>query len=292
MSGCLLLAAVSFSYAQSGSPLSKTDTIPPAVSPAQSNPTQPTPGQAVTVLLKNRKIVRGTMALSPFDGYLTLDLDAFSQTHIAYKKIDQIFFGTYTKAEVAEQKSSTRYRKIRTKEPLSFSIHEKGLYGAVDFGIITAGSDYASGSAGYMLQARAGYTFCPLLSVGGGIGIDNYGYASPRVVPVYATVRGIIGKRRWTPYYSLDVGGGFAWMNDYEWGREVQYHRSQGGFMMQAGLGYQWNLEKTSIQMGLNYKTQQTSFAYSFTDDWQGTTFEVDEKRRLSRVGIVFGFTF
>ena len=290
MTGCLLLAAASFGFAQSGSPSIEADTIPNTVSPDPSSPALPTPGQAVTVLLRNGKIVQGTIALSPFDGYLTLDLDTFSQTHILYKKIDQIFFGTFTKAEVADQKSIIRYEEVK-REPLPFNIHEKGLYGAIDFGIITAGSDYANGSAGYMLQARAGYTFCPLLSVGGGVGIDNYGYASPRVVPVYATVRGIIGKRRWTPYYSLDVGGGFAWMNDFEWGQEVAYHRSQGGFMMQAGLGYQWNLEKTSIQMGLNYKTQQTSFAYSFTD-WQGVTFEVEEERRLNRIGIVFGFTF
>ena len=289
MIGCLLLAAASFGFAQSGSLTSEADTIPDAVNQNQSGPT---PGQAVTVLLRNGKIVQGTMALSPFDGFLTLDLDTFSQTHIPYKKIDQVFFGTYTKAEVAELKSSIRYEAVRERVPLPFNIHEKGLYGAIDFGIITAGSDYVSGSAGYMLHTRAGYTFCPLLSVGVGVGIDNYGYASPRVVPLYASVRGVIGKKRWTPYYSLDVGGGIAWMNNNEWGRDIQYQRSQGGFMMQAGLGYQWNLEKTSIQMGLNYKTQQTSFAYSFTDDWQGTTFEVDEKRRLSRIGIVFGFTF
>ena len=237
--------------------------------------------QEVTVFLKNGKVVQGMTTLSMFEGYLTLEVDEFTQTHIAYPDIRQIVFGP------VEDIKGVKWREPKQRNP--FAIKERGYFHLIELAVLAQSGGYHSeGGNGLGISTTHGYAFSPHLMVGLGVGLDHYGYANVTAAPLFASVRGIM-LRQWTPMYFLNVGGAAAWGNDLFFSGTNS--RTTGGVMLYPGLGYQCHFSKSAILFNVGYKVQRARLSYSW-EDWDGSTVEVDERRTLRRLSLLIGFQF
>ena len=241
--------------------------------------------QEVTVFLKDGKVMRGMTTLSMFEGYLTLEKDAFNQTHIAYADIRQIVFGPVADTE-----------QVKVREPRqrnAFAIEERGYFHVIDFAVLLQSGGYygyyPERSHGLSVATIHGYTFDPHLMVGLGVGLDHYGYGNITAAPLFASVRGILLRKRWSPMYFLNAGGGVAWGDDFFF--NGTNGRTTGGIMVYPGLGYQWHIGRTAVLFNVGYKVQRARLSYSW-EDWNGSTIEVDEKRTLRRLSLSMGVHF
>lgn len=98
-------------------------------------------------------------------------------------------------------------------------------------------------NTGISLQHSSGYRFNRFVSVGLGIGLENFGPNSvdPFIVPIYAETRGYLTNRRITPFYAL--GAGFSAIAREQqvvdfWGRENFEEDWKGGWTAQGSFGY------------------------------------------------------
>ena len=241
--------------------------------------------QEVTVFLKDGKVMKGMTTLSMFEGYLTLEKDAFTQTHIAYADIRQIVFGPV---------EDTKQVKVREpKQRNTFTIEDRGYFHVIDFAVLVQSTgyygSYAGGGNGMSIATIHGYTFNPHLMVGLGVGLDHYGYGNVTAAPLFASVRGLMLQKRWSPMYFLNAGGGLAWGNDFFF--NGTNGRTTGGMMVYPGLGYQWHVGRSAVLFNVGYKVQRARLSYSW-EDWNGSTIEVDEKRILRRLSLSMGVHF
>ena len=230
--------------------------------------------QEVTVLLKNGKIIKGMTTLSMFEGYLSLEQDALTQTHIPYTDIQQIVFGPVAGLE-----------KVRVKKPrksTSFVIKERGYFHVIDLGFLVQSGGYYEEN-GVSITTIHGYTFNPHVKLGLGIGLDHYGYGNITAVPLFLSVQGLVNRKRWSPFYFLNAGGSAAWTDNNGFDRTDSH--TSGGLMLHPGLGYRYTIGSTGLSFSLGYKTQKARLSYAF-NDWNGGTVEVDERRTLRRLSM------
>ena len=244
--------------------------------------------QEITVFLKNGKIVRGMTTLSMFEGYFTVEEDAFNQTHIPYADIAQIVFGPISDA------TKVKVKKVNRDVP--FTIKEKGYFGMIDFGFLMQNRSYLDyglgGGVGVTLTMVNGYAFNPHVRVGLGVGLESYGYNSLSTAPVFLSLSGLVNKRRWSPYYFLNAGGSTAWVNQGGYG--VNTYDTKGGLMLQPGVGYRYNVGKVGVSFGIGYKMQKARVRYRW-EDWNTGNqmeIEVDERRTLRRLSMTVGVHF
>ena len=241
--------------------------------------------QEVTVFLKDGKVVQGMTTLSMFEGYLTLEVDEFTQTHIAYPDIRQIVFGPVGDIE------GVKWREPKRRKP--YTVQESGFFHLIEIATLRQSGGYygpySGGRNGKSISTIHGYTFNPYLMVGLGVSLDHYGYGNITAAPLFASVRGLMLQRRWSPLYFLNVGGGAAWGNDYFFNGSDS--RTTGGIMIHPGLGYQWHIGQRALLFGIGYKVQRARLSYSW-EDWDGSTVEVDERRTLRRLSLSIGFQF
>ena len=236
--------------------------------------------QEITVFLKNGKVVKGMTTLSMFEGYLTVEEDAFNQTHLPYADIAQIVFGPVPESE------KFRVKKARKNLP-PFTIKEKGYFSMIDVGALVQNGGSGGGSGGSVTMVN-GYAFNPYLRVGLGVGLESYGYANVTTVPLFLSLSGLMNQRRWSPFYFLNAGGSTAWLNEGGWGTNYDV---KGGPMVHPGLGYRCNLGKMGISFALGYKIQKAHVRYGW-EDWNGDRVEVDERRTLRRLTMTMGIHF
>lgn len=239
--------------------------------------------QEMTVFLKNGKVVQGMTTLSMFEGYLTIEKDAFTQTHIAYADIRQIVFGPMGDTE--------RVKLRKPRRGNSFTIEERGYFHVIEAALLRQGAGYyyAGGRNGVSIATIHGYTFNPYLMVGLGVSLDHYGYGNVTAAPLFVSVRGLMLRNRWSPLYFLNAGGGAAWGNDYFY--LGTNSRTTGGIMINPGLGYHWHIGRSAVLFSLGYKVQRARLSYSW-EDWNGSTTEVNEKRTMRRLSLSMGVHF
>ena len=239
--------------------------------------------QEITVFLKNGKVVRGTTTLSMFEGYLTVEEDAFNQAHIPYTDIEQVVFGPVPDLKKA------RIKKVKKETP--FTIKEKGYYSMIDFGALVQSSAYYDYGSGASLTMVNGYAFSPRLRAGIGVGLESYGYNNVNTVPLYLNLSGLINRRRWSPYYFLNAGASAAWISDGDVDGGTFYD-TKGGLMLHPGLGYLYHVGRTALSFAVGYKMQKARVRYGWEDWSTGNRVEVDERRTLRRLSITMGVHF
>ena len=242
--------------------------------------------QEVTVFLKDGKVIKGITTLSMFEGYLTLEADEFNQTHIAYADIRQIVFGPVGDIKRVPGRSP--------KQRKPFAIQERGFFHVIEIASLRQSGGYygpyPGGRNGKSISTIHGYTFNPYLMVGLGVSLDHYGYGNITAAPLFASVRGLMLQRRWSPMYFLNVGGGGAWGGtDYFFNGTSS--RTSGGLMIHPGLGYRWHIRQSAVLFSMGYKVQRARLSYSW-EDWDGSTTEVNERRTLRRLSLSVGFQF
>ena len=224
----------------------------------------------VTVELKNGHFLRGTMAVSVQEDYLTLMREDQPLTHIPYRKIRSITFG--------KNPSHTSSR------PREFLKQDRQFFHLGELHVLVGDGGYSPNTT-VGIHTVNGYHFNPRLGVGLGVGMDNYGPL--RTLPVYASVRGALLKRKVSPYYFANAGASPAW------GREtdgfITDFKAKGGWMVHLGAGYQINLNRSALLLHAGFKSQQTRVSYQ-QNAWWGTDSFVEEKRTIRRVAIGIGF--
>lgn len=221
----------------------------------------------VTVELKNGRFLRGEMAVTVREDYLTLRQADRPPTHISYRKIRGLTFGTESPTDPA---------------PPRFLRQAKRFFHLGEINVLAGSRRYAPNTA-VGVHTVNGYHFYPHLGVGLGVGLDHYGSLS--ALPVYASVRGAVLTGKVSPYYFVNLGVSPAW------GREpdefVTDLEVRGGGMLHTGLGYQINLARSALLIHVGFKAQQT--ATSYRETLWGSEATVEEKRVIRRMSLGVG---
>ncbi len=224
----------------------------------------------VTVELKNGDTLRGKMAVTAREDYLTLQRDRYPMEHIPYRKIRRLTFGKYL--EPGDQKQFQK-RDLRTYIP-----REKKFFHIGELSLLVGDQSYEPNTA-VGFQMVNGYRFSPHLGVGLGIGLDHYGPVT--TLPLFAHVRGTVLKRKVSPYYFASAGASPAWgRSDDDLISDLE---TRGGWMFHTGLGYQFDMHQCALLFHVGFKAQQTSATYTDNGWWDGGA-TVEEDRTIHRM--------
>ena len=225
--------------------------------------------RAVTIELKNGTLLKGEMAVTVQEDYLTLVQEDQPLLHIPYRRIRNIGFGT--------QPASA------PTQPRSYLGQDRQFFHLGEINVLAGSRRYAPNTA-VGFHTVNGYHVNPHLGIGLGVGVDHYGLIT--TLPVYLSVRGAGLKRRISPYYFASAGGSTAWGHDPD--GSVTRLRASGGWMLHAGLGYQFNFARSALLIHGGFKSQQTELSYRQDDGW-GTRSDIEEKRTIRRISFGIG---
>ena len=224
--------------------------------------------RTVTVDLKNGTSLTGEMAVSVQEDYLTLMRENQPLVHIPYQKIRYIYFGTDPE-------------RVPTA-PRVFLRQQRQFFHLGELNVLQNNRPYTS-ATGVGVHTVNGYHFSPHLGVGLGVGVDWYDPIY--LLPVYVSVRGAVTKWKVSPYYFANAGRSRGWASDSD---ELFTDLSaRGGWMLQAGVGYQINLNRSALLIHVGLKSQQTEINYR--QRWWIDS-AVAEKRTYRRVSLGIGF--
>lgn len=226
----------------------------------------------VTVYLKNGKVLQGAIITSIFDEYLTLEIDEVTHLDIQFDKIKSIYFGKY----IEEVKDKPAF------EPKTGFLH------AADIGLLFGNNAYGSGSS-LSVNVVNSFQFNPCLGTGLGFGLDLHGDIT--TLPVYASLKGVFTKKKVTPYYFLNAGYAFAWASENH--NAIEFDKVKGGWLLQPGFGYQFNMAQSALLIGLGYRVQKMTLDYH-TPSWGWGNGDIfyHEERTLRRLSLSIGISF
>jgi sRNA-binding regulator protein Hfq len=222
--------------------------------------------QQDVVFLKNGGIIRGEIREITDD--FTVKIETVGRNLFVYKR-----------------EEVDRISREREAKNASFQLKEKGYVNMTEIGVLTGrsgGTDQFNQGFYHntvTLQTFNGYQFWPTLQVGLTAGVDWY-QAFP-LVPVALGLRGELSQSKVTPFYSLDVGHGFDWLNTV-----YVNQRARGGMMWNPGIGLKVRGTSTAWVISLGYKSQSASTF--FNTAWQRTEQDIHYNRLALRTGISF----
>lgn len=146
--------------------------------------------------------------------------------------------------------------------------------------------------SGYMLNEYVGL----------GLGVHYNLYHITSALPVYLQSRLYLKREKTSLYGFTGLGWGFAWQN-----RDISDERlkvnARGGWMAQAGLGWQINFKHAALSFTLAYKLQKTlihyeilGYPYTPGGGWEQQAeiekiLDVKEKRLYRPVEFTVGLT-
>ncbi len=238
---------------------------------AYSMPVQAQEKTPVTVYLKNGKSIHGAIISTIFDEYMTLEIDPVTHIDISFDKIRMITFGHVDSIPQKEAVPAKPY------EPRTGFTYTVGL------GMLIGQNEYGST---FSLSMVNGYRFTSGWQTGLGIGLDFLG--SVTSLPVYAQLKADLTKRKVTPYAYLDAGYGIAWANNRD-GFMTDAH-AKGGWMVQPGFGYRFNMKSTAFVLGFGYRLQKVTLDYTMPN-W-GSDASFHEERIFRRFSLSAGLSF
>lgn len=124
------------------------------------------------------------------------------------------------------------------KEQRDYTFRERGWYH-----FSRAALTFSIDNVGYSLQHSSGYKFNRFLSVGAGIGLENYtpGGNDPVTIPLFAEIRGYLTQQRISPFYALGAGWSVIGKEQRAidfWGWENNIQEWKGGWLAQGQVGY------------------------------------------------------
>ncbi len=242
-----------------------------------SQPVRAQEKTTATVYLINGRVLQGTIINSVFEDYLTLEIDEVTHVDIRLDKIKSIYFGKYTPEPAVKE--------VRQRPAYQYEF-QRGFFSMADVGLLL-GQSGSGRRAMFSANMVHGFAFQPHLQAGLGIGVD------PRetiaTLPVYASLRGTLMKRKVSPYYFLNAGYGFAFKNQNYTG--FQFTKVRGGLMLQPGVGYQVHMRNSALLLAVGYRLQRSFLEYT-TPDWGGGEIFYSEKRLSRRVSLSLGLRF
>ena len=109
------------------------------------------------------------------------------------------------------------------------------------------------------MHVTAGYRIIPQLFLGAGTGMELY--TNGNMLPVFFNVRTDFVKARVTPFFSVNIGYAFGWVNNAEGG-------DWGGLFLEPGIGFRFNISKSfGLNLSSSYKFQKAYHNDYY--DWQ-----------------------
>ncbi len=150
---------------------------------------------------------------------------------------------------------------------------------------ISGNSDIEEGTS-LSLSIVNGYKFSDQFRLGVGVGWDNYSQMD--ILPLFLRAIGTLKPEGHSPFAFLDAGYSWAWEKGLPEFVDVSY--TDGGWVLQSGLGYMFDGKNWNITLHAGFKVQQSTIAYTFNDVWIPQDDEVKEERTRKRftVGISF----
>ena len=183
--------------------------------------------------------------------------------------------------EVDEQGAAKKPEKIILKR---YKFREKGYYNATYFSS-SSGWNQDELQIGLGAHNVTGYQFNRMFGLGFGFGIDAYSFDEGEVLyPVFVEVRGYLKEKWHTPYYSLNVGYGFAILDE-----ESENAEATGGIMIHPAIGFRFGANKdTNVLMDIGYKFQRAEFTRDLRFSGDRELREILFKRMTFRLGLLF----
>lgn len=183
--------------------------------------------------------------------------DSLKCQDVVYMKGGSIFRGTITQYEIAGTLTMTTWsgtkmqipgnavqkvvqdcNSARMREEKVYNFRERGWYHCSRAAMLFGEPDN-----GYSLQHSSGYRLNRFLSIGLGLGIENFspGYTDPVIVPIYVETRGYLTRQRIAPFFAF--GAGFSAIAKEQqafdfWGWQNNIQNWKGGWMAQGQIGY------------------------------------------------------
>lgn len=163
-----------------------------------------------------------------------------------------------------------------------------------EFGIITRGetpsnTDYIA----FSFRNFSGYQIKHWFSPGGSIGIDAYPVVyttNPSVVifPLTMGFRGSVLPTKVSPFYTFDIGYGFA-----RYDKRLANFETRGGLTFNSSLGIKINMKRQiALTMALGYKIQKSSYQFELVD-FSGNVIQINRfDQHFKRASLLLGFLF
>ncbi len=181
-------------------------------------------------------------------------------------------------------------KKVIQKSTLAISVEnpynfkDQGIYYTVKGNFITGNpGNRAKSVNGIGFSMSAGHRFNRYLSVGAGLGWDQYVWNSgEELIPLFTEISGFLNESNSSLMYNLQVGYSIA-LKDQDY--LMSY--AKGGLMVYPSIGIRFGTNKTiKYTLDIGYKFQNAEFTYD--DQWTfGTKSEQDLLYR--RLTIRFG---
>ncbi|MCO6476155.1 MAG: hypothetical protein J5I94_06000 [Phaeodactylibacter sp.] len=230
------------------------------------------------IYLKNGSTFEGKILEYQQGSTLRLQLRSGGEIEFREEEIRRIEQGWEPEAEVED------IPRIEPEKKKAYAFKEKGMYNATYFSTLS-GSANGVFQLGLGIHNVTGYQFHRLFGLGAGFGVDTYSFDEGETLyPVFAEARGYLSRKRVAPYYSGNLGYGFAFKN-----RDELINKAEGGIFFRAALGLRLGADEgTNVLVDLGYQYQEAYFE-------RRTPFqnEIEEKRlEFNRIVIRIGLIF
>lgn len=164
-----------------------------------------------------------------------------------------------------------------------YNFKETGPYYHVRMNLITGNPGNRSNrQPGIGLSVAAGKRFNRFLSLGAGVGFDEYIVGtSENILSTFGEVSGYFFPTNQSFSYNVAAGYGFAFKNE-----DANLNEATGGFMIHPSLGLRLGKRKLKWTIDLGYKFQKANWVY---DNWGTRSDQRILYRRMTiRTGILF----
>ena len=188
--------------------------------------------------------------------------------------------------------AQNRIRKIVQKGVVMNTFENQGFYYHMQVGLNGGLSFDDYFTLGFSVNNTIGYQHNRWLGTGVGIGADRYfGGHSVFFIPVSFNVRGYVLNRSRTPYYSLDLGYGFAVLQV----KDV-FQKAKGGLMFHPSVGIRFGGQKGAFTLDFGVKMQDLELEYNPENQrarwWGRPWLRKVEKTKFMRSTVRIGWLF
>ncbi len=210
---------------------------------------------------------------------------------VEYKQGDYIRIRMHSGDTVQLQEN--KIKKIVQKGKSLYLFKERGYFYHLQGGIQGGLGLYEDFVLGLSFEHTFGYQYNRWLGGGLSIGAERYFDGRQLIfIPVSLNIRGYFLPQNRTPYYSLNVGYGFAGLLDKQ-----QYKEASGGLMLNPSVGIRFGSQKGAFTLDFGLKMQNAVLTRNPIEPsswgwWGPRWLKKVEKIRYIRTGIRFGWLF
>lgn len=200
--------------------------------------------------------------------------------------------------------SEETIKKIVQKPLLTETAHsdkgfkEKGWYSHTSFAALGGQRMFDGGGwqqpvsykknvYGLGIANTTGYQFNRWIGVGLGLSYQIIDLTSVQaILPVFVEGRGYFLKTKVAPYYSMNIGYGFAFSQQTGFGKET----AKGGLYLHPALGLRFGTGNLKMMMDFGLEVQKATYTQDYSSDSYTNryTFEQTNRRWVGRLGFIY----